>query len=209
MNNWLHFIGRQYYTESQFLEESSSIGCSRRVALNVLKIMNFGDRVYCAMIRNNEKSPVVLGCFTIEQLGGLSPESTIPIHEVYPSQMVDLGGKTVLRRCGIYTTGPSYIVTNGTLEGIANLLSHEDNPGTLLIQGTWTPLENPIRLTKVKFRQGYRRFNVEKAVADALENRYHRAAGQYYVVRNIDVEPWPYASVQVVTSYRKFDKGEW
>ena len=75
MSDWLHFIGRRYYTEQKFLEESSEIGCSRRVSLQVLKKMNFGDRVYCAIVRNNEKSPVVLGSFTIERLSGLSQEA--------------------------------------------------------------------------------------------------------------------------------------
>lgn len=227
MNNWLHFIGRQYYSENKFLEESREIGCSRRVALKVLKNMNFGDRVYCVLIRNREKSPVVLGYFTIDRLSGLTDEIGNVLGSRFNASISDFGGKTIKRGCGIYSTGLSYYLHDTPMFEIAEALEDYQNIepetadvvsgftgniGSPLVQGEWTDLYPVIRLRRVKFRQGFRLFNVEKAIAEAAENSRHTAKGHYYVfdkpTRAIKNDNWPGSEVQTLVCYRKFEKGD-
>jgi len=215
MNHWLHFIGRQYYSERKFLEESRDLGCSRRVALQVLKQMSIGDRVYCALIRNGEKSPVVLGYFIIDRLSGLSIEMGCRVGARLSLDLQDFGGQTFRRGCGTYTTGPSYALGEVSLSDIVACIESEAaaagealDIGNLLIQGEWFPLDPVIRLRKVKFRPGYRRFDIEKALLESSRHPWGVAAGYYYVFSPLVHAPphdeWPGGTVQVLEHYRQF-----
>jgi len=72
--NWLHWIGRKYYTLVSFQKEAYRFGISRRVKLTTLKKMNWKDTVYLIIRKNKTKSGYIFGKFRITRLQGLTDE---------------------------------------------------------------------------------------------------------------------------------------
>jgi len=183
MNTWLHFIGRQYYTEASFAKEGRTYGVTRRVSSLQLGCLAFGDRVLLAMA--DGKSSVVFGYFVVEKLSGLSPEAMGAIAEEFPCRLVDRGGRAIRRGCGSYISGPS-IAINAPLKEVADKLKGVQDPGKLMVGGTFFEHER-VRLKDIAFFRGFRRFDYErfrKALAEWTPNgkfKMPTVAGQFYL----------------------------
>ena len=168
---WLHFVGKGYYTIPGFEKEALSMGASRKTSLTMLSAFNWGHRIWLTqgdMKKKTRRTPVkgsiVFGSFRLERLGGLNLE----VIEYLKSQGIQLTetdeptGVQVHRGCGDYVTGSSYTVDPMfvTLGEIGTLLrDFEGEVGELLLQGPYTPLEPKVLLPEVTFRWGFRRFH--------------------------------------------------
>jgi len=175
VRTWLHFIGGQYYTLDSFVKEAEAEGVTRRVSPQVAEKMSYGDRVLLAMKRG--KTPVAFGWFNIERLTGLGDAAMDAIWaEQYSDKewsVEDLGGggKAVTRGCGSYVTGPSLLIDRDLPEimsALADMTAKEI--GSLMVGGEFH--DHPlVRLKDIPFRQGFRLFDYESFVAQALEEQ--------------------------------------
>lgn len=154
---WLHFIGRQYYKPQEFISEAKRLGITRRVSLQTLKQMSFGDKVYLATYKTHTE---IFGYFIIKKISGLSPEASLSIQAKFKTTCVSPGGGIVNRGCGSYVEGPTYVV-DASIQEICSVLENIENPGLLMVGGEFRPHER-VRLKDVPFMQGFRKFNEEK-----------------------------------------------
>lgn len=183
MKTWLHFVGRQYYSRAKFIREAKRYGVTRRVSLQQLKKMAFGDRVLLAMLEG--KSPVVFGSFVIEKISGLSPVASVAIREKFQGEQVSAGGGLVIRGCGTYIEGRCFVVS-ATLQDIVGVLEElkdqEVDVGLPMVGGRFEH-QAPIRLKDVPFRQGFREFDYARFISELDRADKLRAVvrGQFYV----------------------------
>jgi len=210
---WLHWIGKQYYpTMRKFVEEAEECGATRRVALNTLKQMQWGDTVLCVM--KHGKTGVVFGSFKITVLSGMGADyiTNCP----FEVAINDKGGEVVMRLCGEYITGSSYHI-NEPLRDIAVDIkkAQEDgiDIGKPMVGGEFVVM-NPIRLRDIPFRQGYRTIDgkklLEQAQLNEQTNGKRRVKGQFYVNDSTENTPLPLkfefekvGAVQTVKNYRR------
>lgn len=160
-NNWLHFIGRGYYTEKTFVQEAIRHLVSRRIQPRMLGGFSWGDRIWLAqgdMKKKLRKKPFggarVFAYFTLTQVGGLNPQALdgFPgLGELYSNKPVEIN-----RGCGSYTIEAIYL-TKESPKALADYLRESAIPTTILLQGPITPLDNWISLPDVGFRLGYQR----------------------------------------------------
>lgn len=178
--DWLHWIGKQYYTQKSFIKEAEKYRVSRRVAPQVAKAMNWGDTVYCAML--DGKTGVIFGYFTVDRITGLSVETTEQLKEKYKASTLDDGGNIIERGCGEYQTGET-ISIDASVEEITNEVIDIGNKGQdgdkLMVSGAFTEIE-PIRLLDIPFRQGFRTINGIALQHDAEVNG-NKVHGQFYL----------------------------
>ncbi len=163
---WLHFVGRSYYTIPGFEKEALKLGASRKASLTMLSAFSWGDRIWLAqgdMKKKNRITPIsesiVFGSFSLSCLSGLTPEA-IEYLEAADLDLDEVSGPEehhVVRGCGEYVIDRSY-QTESTLPDIAVLLRELTNPGEILLQGSYTPLVQRVLLPEVTFRWGFRRF---------------------------------------------------
>ena len=190
MKTWLHFIGRQYYSKAKFIKEARRYGITRRVALQVMKKMEFGDLVLLAMRPTKAaKAPEIFGSFEIEAVSGLSPEASAAIRERFRWRLVDNGGRVIGRGCGRYIEGPCYVLENATLREIAMILEELKEQGIdigrPMVGGSFEP-HRPVQLKSIPFRQGFRLFDYDRLLQDtgfSLSTMQEpvTVSGQYYV----------------------------
>jgi len=203
--NWLHWIGRKYYTQRKFVKEAKRYSATRRIDLRVMKKMNWNDKVFCMMLKG--KSGVLFGYFTIEKVSGLSPEANEIITSRFEGQLISGGGRVIDRGCGSYTAGACYAV-KANLPEIAELLIRlrkaEVDVGKPMIGGAFTKLTEPIRLKDIPFRQGFREFDWEKC-REVAENGV--TYGQFYISAE-EGEPAEADSgkVEEVRKYKRFEE---
>lgn len=192
--DWLHFVGRAYYTQESFEREAKRYGVSRRASLVALRQMKWGDRIWLAqgeMKSKRRKSPargsIVLGSFLLTRIAGVSLEDLSKFHEVAPLQQIARGGEEIRRGCGNYVTGPAYSTTLSLAE--LNISS-----GVILLQGDFVPLRPTVLLPDVTFRWGFRKFNgpyflkcwgeLQEKKGDCLEGEFRDVDGvQSSIVR--------------------------
>lgn len=208
MKAWLHFIGRQYYSRTEFVKEAKKYGITRRVSLKDLKKMDWGDMVLLAM--KDGKSPCIFGSFSIEKLSGLSPAASAAVRKVFDWELVSPGGTAVERGCGSYTEGPCFVLKRATLPQIAQLLEElkllEVDIGLPMIGGEFKP-HMPVRLRDIPFRQGFRLFDYDRLVKEAGPFLHTSAKavtvrGQFYVKGPIQSGERKEGQVQEVANYR-------
>lgn len=205
MTTWLHFVGREYYSESSFIREAKAHGVTRRVSSIQLGCLAFGDRVLLAM--KSGKSSVIFGCFFIERLSGLSPEAVELIRREFPCRLLDKGGRVVHRGCGSYIQGQTMAIS-ASLEEIAKRLKSLEEPGNPMVGGRFFEHQK-VRLKDITFFRGFRRFNYEK-FKEALEEWKSRhqdrtpvIRGQFYVSGPSGGEEAAEGEVQEVRGYTK------
>jgi hypothetical protein len=191
MRVWLHFIGKQYYSRGKFVKEAKQYGVTRRVSLQQLKKMAYGDMVLLAMM--DSKSPVVFGSFVIDKISGLSPAASAAVKEKFECEMVSEGGSLVVRGCGMYIEGARYAV-KATLREIVDILEELKEQGKdiglPMVGGRLEP-HKLIRLKDIPFRQGFREIDYDKILNDIgffLSTEKAKAPvtlrGQYYASGN-------------------------
>lgn len=183
MSDWIHYIGKKYYTQNSFTKEAVEYGVTRRVSLNVAKQMHWGDCVYCAML--DGKSGVIFGSFIISKLSGLSAEVTTQLEDKYESKLVDEGGDIVLRGCGEYLEGDTHAV-RCELPDIIDCLSQmsidDKDVGSPMIGGLFQTASK-IRLIDIPFRQGFRTIDAKALLHEASANG-NKVKGQFYLQSN-------------------------
>ncbi len=203
---WLHFIGKSYYTIPEFEEEAEDYGVSRRIALNMLSGIYWGDRIWLAqgdMKKKNRVSPffgsVIFGSFRVTQLGGLDSWSIDALKEEFKLEDVSLvkatQGKVVKRNCGIYLIDKTY-KTSASLAEIAQFLRDStEQVGVLLLQGQYKPLQPRAFLPDISFRWGYRHFDEEKFLAAYNQVTNETQEGLY---NKVVVIPGEFKSVETL-----------
>jgi len=215
--DWLHFIGAQYYSEHRFKAEAEKYDVSRRVALNVLKKMDWNDRVYCAIFRDKQKSPVIFGYFTIDKISGLSGLVSYHLfHKYRDSITVSDGGEIIQRGCGEYHTGSSLHIKGAPICEIAEYLEDYKSDittiGLPMVAGKFYAFdkEHIVRLRRVKFRQGFRLFDWTKCLNDAIQHNMV-VSSHYYVNdpvhRRIRLDVPITGELQVVHNYQRKIRG--
>lgn len=209
MNTWLHFIGKQYYTQASFVKEAKRYDITRRVSVKQLERMRFGDRVLLAMV--DGASAVAFGSFIITTLSGLSAEAKRVIADKFELVCVDMGGTSVRRGCGSYMTGGTYAIKGADLPEILEALKGLENPGKLMVGGKFESTPSPVvRLKDIRHQQGFRPFDFGAFLADvASADKDHPVVrGHFYadaatLLENALKEDAFYA--QVVVDYKRKD----
>jgi len=180
MSDWLHWIGKQYYTMNSFIKEAEKYSVSRRISLQQLRSMHWGDTVYCAML--DGKTGVIFGYFKVKQITGLDPKTSERVRDRYACELLDNGGYAVSRSCGEYATGATYSIS-ADIEEIANEVmnveNEKENKSKLMISGHFNIIE-PIRILDIPFRQGFRTINGKSLIYQA-ENNNRKVKGQFYL----------------------------
>lgn len=182
--DWIHWIGKQYYTMNSFAKEAKEHSVSRRVSLQTAKQMAWGDTVYCTML--DGKTGVIFGSFTIERITGLSEEATIAALATHETENINDGEEIIKRGCGSYATGPSWQVDASIADIIETVEEVKDDgrdEGQIMVAGTFVELEKT-RLLDIPFRQGFRKFD-SQAFLEAVNNGITAVHGQFYVDSNI------------------------
>ena len=184
--DWLHFVGRTYYTREQYIEEALRLGSSRRASSRILRQVAWGDRIFLAqgdMKRKDRVTPfegtTILGYFTLTTVGGIPLETLETIAETWDLEITNApipASASIRRRCGTYLLGPS--IKNTRLP-VAELPDYEDvdvdEAPAYLLQGKFTPIESGPTLIDIGFRWGFRRFDGAQYLAnldsDVLEGQ--------------------------------------
>ena len=132
---WLHYIGKGLYTIESFVREAKKYGVSRAIPLQMLKKLNWGDKIYLAQnlskVEMDEKNVVVakvFGYFRVESVQlNASDKLKSEIHndEKVRAKIVDSGGFTVHRACGSYEVS-SIAVTNANLSTLAEVIREKE-----------------------------------------------------------------------------------
>jgi len=163
---WLHFVGKQYYSIKQFVDEANTIGISRRVAVKVAKDMEFGDTVYLAQY--TDRGCEVFGSFVITALN-LDEGAYNAIKDRIKIIHTTDGGQTVQRGCGSYMIG-NIVRVEMRLSELAALLEAEGIDASMLIGCNAKELkilQKPYPLLKnTPFRQGFRLFDGDEFIGD-------------------------------------------
>jgi hypothetical protein len=213
---WLHFVGSKYYTIDSFIEESKKLGVTRRVSPQIARRMSYGDRVLLAMKQG--KTPVVFGYFTIDMLTGISGDTMDRLWDCgLTAEDLGLGGKMVTKGCGTYILGATFTVDcdmatiMAKLEGLTAA-----EIGKLMVGGTFH-VHPYARLKDVPFRQGYRLFDYDSFLAEALRelmritdmgksNRLPVVHGQFYADDIAAPEGGDGGMVQEVVDYKRLEE---
>lgn len=193
--DWIHWIGKSYYSINAFLKEGRDEGITRRVAPQIFKKMKWGDFVYCVQKENGKKKGSVFCMFPITLLSGLSDEAGMEVVDTFACEKIDDGGNKVDRGCGEYIAGPSYAV-DADLQEITELLIKKKDEGMDIgkVMIGCRPqdveeLEEPYpMLANVPYQMGFRGFDSEafwSAVAEqdvpAIEKKKRAIVkGQFY-----------------------------
>ena len=109
---WLHFVSKMQYHRAEFVREAQALGVARRVPLDTLKQMEWGDMVTCVM-ENGEagvKSPVMFLEFPISHVTGIGALAVAQFLDMYPCRLSDFGGDLITRKTCEYATALSYRV---------------------------------------------------------------------------------------------------
>lgn len=174
---WLHWIGAVYYSPRSFMQEAEKMGVSRRVPKRDLKMMNWGDKIYCVTREKGEPDAVVFAYFFIEQIYGLlttdlKPEILAKIYYIDDPQDI----QTEERGCGDLQPGALYATTTAKVEDLSDYSSEPQVRGGLKV----LPQPWPVILGMPAFR-GFRKFDEKRFLADIEESPTRpRLRNMYY-----------------------------
>lgn len=187
---FIHFIGKKYYTISQFIKEAMQSGISRAVAPAVFKKMKIGDLILLA--QKEGSSTKIFGGFYFTKIIGLneklieklSKEGDIKYDSASTLMKVERG-------CGSYVVEGTYHIANkdSVMESIQDQPTKEI--GKVLIGGSFHALsqfgipENYI-LCKLPFQMGFRRMDFEEMFRQYKElkpqaKKNVKVKGQFYI----------------------------
>lgn len=180
MTTWLHFIGQSYYSRASFEREAREFGITRRVSLQQMRRMAFGDRVVLAI--RDGASALVFGSFTVTTISGLSPEGQSALDGAYTTERLAVEPRFIERGCGSYWTAGTYTVRATMTQIVETLDAKVENPGRLMVGGTFEPIPVAVRLKGVRHFQGFRAFDLEafQAAVQAANPRHPTVRGHFY-----------------------------
>lgn len=177
MITWLHWVGAVHYSIKSFIAEANKMGVSRRVAAPVLKRMNWGDKIYCAIREKGEIHPVVFGYFFVETIYGIQTKDLIPEIETkvyYVADPLDLQDEK--RGCGDLEPGGLYATTTATVEELADASQEPQVRGGLKV----LPKPWPVLVGMPPFR-GFRPFDEARFLTDVISSKTRpRLRNMYY-----------------------------
>ena len=163
MTDYIHWIGTKYYSITAFIREAKEMGVSRRINPNLLKQMEWGDRIFCASKQRGRAHACVFGYFFLEGIRGIQIKD-IPA-EIQDKITANLSRAPLDedRGCGDLAIG-GYYGTSATVEELAD---YTQEP---MLQGKGFkvfPKPYPLLMTMAPFR-GFRRFDGRKFLVDIM-----------------------------------------
>jgi ASC-1-like (ASCH) protein len=198
---WLHWVGSKYYTYKSFKKEAIKLGISRRITLNVLRQMKWGEKIYLVMKAPDlGKKPRIVGYFylnRIELIGSdktlaeLLDEAGISYHVVSENDLM----KEEIRGCGRRVIGGVYLCTKAMIPEIVDAVQFakttidekgrlkanpEVNIGADIDKVVFFQKTVPI---KIKPFRGYQQFNEEQFLKDLAEGKSTYRA--YYKAKEV------------------------
>lgn len=122
---FLHFIGRGLYSKEEFVVECERHGANRAFPSFILRKMKFGDKILLAQYKADRDKETnlalkqgraeVFGYYAIHGLN-LDAWQNEEFRKRLVSQLhvvaTNTGGGTISRKCGSYTIGVSYTITD-------------------------------------------------------------------------------------------------
>ncbi len=193
--NWLHFLGRSYYTPEKFADEALRLGVNRRVSLQILSAFSWGDRVFLAFgdfktkKRKTElKKSLVIGYFDIMGLGGLPLEAAQDFQDEFGGTLVREGEGLIQRECGEYESIGILVLPKGVSIGkVAESFRDgwKDSARALSLRGVFVPLVPSIEIEPT-FRFGYTKIDgaLTPELVDHLKIDQLPTDSQSEIVRN-------------------------
>lgn len=189
MSDWVHFIGRGYYSKETFIAEAEGENqVSRRTDLRHLSSFNWGDRIFVAMGDAKSKkrqAPFdgsrVFGFFTVDRISGLTEEATEALKGKFPTAIVTspMDGNRVERGCGSYDVVRTVQVTapfQNVATAIYALHLTGMDVGRLLLAGEFHRITPIAHLTEFGFRMGYKHF---EGFWDAYQTAFNQWASDH------------------------------
>jgi len=159
----LHYIGKRYYSVRTFTKEGLQHGVSRALPPNVIKTLNWDDKVYTAFYEKDEKGPyaLVFGYFTITGLNVTNPLVTEEAKKDPRLKIVKVevngGSKNgVTRGCGSYIIAGRTYIENSLPELVEIIQDAQKRLGVkskIMVAGKFHPLE-PFAIRGAPFTRG-------------------------------------------------------
>lgn len=174
--NWLHFVGKAYYTPETFRREAESLGISRRVSLRNLGGFQWGDRVFLAFgdfRTRRRKTPVtpsrVIGYFDVSTVGGLPQKVVGDLPKEAFDSFEELNPPPLISRgCGGYRLIGRVDGLQMSIRDLAEFLRDGDYPDLKpTVGGEFVPIDPPVEIG-VSFHFGFMRVPLD---AESLEAR--------------------------------------
>lgn len=181
MSEWLHWIGKQYYSPAEFAREAKALGVTRRIGVRMLKAMRWGNQIYVIGKQKPGKSGHIFGTFCISRVVGMCGSVVRRLQEELRLTLTDFGGEQVDRGCGSFLQGPTYEVAC-PLPELAERLDEADDTSTLMVGGNFVPISPAVRMADIPFQQGFRKFDGKKFEQDILT---------FCAVKGIETDPIP------------------
>ena len=164
MTTWLHFVGKQYSIK-EFIGEAQNYGVSRRISLNQLKNMSWGDRVLLAQ-KTGEKRARIFGEFFVENIYGLDGQSIV---NLFPQITRKQQQYRVRRICGDYlVTG--YARVPFSIQEIAKTIEESGEKFPLMIGGEFRH-HRLVDLSGIKHSMGFRPFNYRRFLEEVSKRK--------------------------------------
>lgn len=161
--DWLHFIGKSFYSTAGFVAEALEVGVSRAISRSMVGAFQVGDRVFVAFGDKNtprrttpNMGSLIFGYFTVDTFGLATTMETA--QAIFPEQETEKPPTPVrvVRACGDYTDLGG-LASELTSPEVAERLRAHKIPAFLC--GQLTELIPPVRLRSVTSRWGYRYFD--------------------------------------------------
>jgi hypothetical protein len=162
MKDWIHWIGNKYYTIPEFIKEATEMDVSRRIKKDLLKQMEWGDRIFCASKEKGRAHSCIFGYFFVDQIIGIKVTDLPPDVDVKVMNL-PFAPFTDQRGCGELEIGACYL-TSAKVEDLAECA---DEPllaakGLKILPKPW-----PVMKTLPAFR-GFRRFDGKQFLEDVM-----------------------------------------
>lgn len=178
--DWLHYVGRSFYSIEDFVHEARQIGISRRISWKLLHRFQWGDRIWLAqgdLKTKNRKTPFkgtrVFGFFILERV--LFEGNVKETFRGLGFQEDWVGTTRISRSCGEYCEKALYTVTRSLQEIADALKSRRDpnSPPVVFLGGSFTQLKSEISLSHMGMTWGFNRidpgfYDVWKISPDSL-----------------------------------------
>jgi hypothetical protein len=174
-NTWMHFIGGYYKSEDKFVHEARKFGITRRSPAQVVRGMEFGDRLVFLRYASGNAYAFAEGQITgVTFEGSLAKEVGQKLIDTGKAEYhsADGGGMLIARECGSYIITGTYSTT-ASLKDVMDIAQEihaekckaegKDEPLFVMVNARLTQsYENPVYLSpSPKFTRGFIRASDE------------------------------------------------
>jgi len=182
--NWLHFVGKTYYPNTEtFSVEAEKYNVSRRISAGVMKKMNVGDRVF--LMQWEKDHSLLFGSFKVKTALGAFAENFLDRFSEQESSRKERQ-ETVSRGCGFYVINSEHKLET-SLKKIAET-AKSTKVGNLMIGGSYTP-HYPVKC-ELHFTRGFRPFDYDKFESEAkkIKSENQLLKGKFEVTDSVTTE---------------------